>query len=145
MENVERPHFFPGQWIDYRDFNALSDLPEDTFSLFSRKLVEGGGLAVTAQHEFSVVPREGLLVQVRPGVALLPNGHFVALEQDVLLNLEPFRGRTVITRSSLMSPVSLSSSYLFFDPLLISTITLISFGASAPGVISWSKFIVIDC
>lgn len=95
IENLERPHFFPGQWIDYRDFNALSDLPGDLLGAFSRKIVEGGGLAVTSEHEFGVVPREGLLVQVRPGSAILSNGYAVSLADDLLLNLESYRGRTI--------------------------------------------------
>ena len=84
---MRRPNFFPGQMVDYRDFNKLAQQADKTVSLLCQYLFDGGGIVVGALGAFQVDPVEGLLVRVRPGIAILPNGQAVCLTEDRLLDL----------------------------------------------------------
>ena len=70
LDNVMRPNFFPGQVIDYKDFNRLSQQADRILSMFCRHLYRGGGVIANALDEFEVSPLKGLSVLVKPGVAL---------------------------------------------------------------------------
>lgn len=84
-----RLNFFPGQLIDYRDFNRLSAQSDQLFSAVSSKLYEGGGIVLTSQKEFDVRPLEGLSLRLSPGTGLLPSGQPILLQQEMLLDLTP--------------------------------------------------------
>jgi hypothetical protein len=89
-QNLSRPNFFPGQWIDYRDLNRLSEQPERTLSFLCSHLFEGGGIVVNALEEFRLVPTQGLEVVVKPGVAFLPTGQPIVSKVDMAVDLAAY-------------------------------------------------------
>ncbi len=94
MEHPQRPNFFPGQLVDFRDFNRLSRQGETAVALFCRSLFPGGGVVVDALKDFAVEAREGFSVLLRPGLAVLPDGDTVILDCDRLIDLSPYAGET---------------------------------------------------
>jgi hypothetical protein len=84
---INRPNFFPGQLIDYKDFNRLATQPEKILSFLCHHLFVGGGVVIGASTEFEVVPVEGLRVRICPGVGVLPAGGVVVIEADLLVDL----------------------------------------------------------
>lgn len=88
--NFKRASFFPGQLIDYRDFNRLSEQADGALALLCRHLYPGGGIVLTALEELAVTPLEGLSVRVKPGLALLPSGHPIVLSEERVIDLSPF-------------------------------------------------------
>ena len=51
---MSRPNFFPGQLVDYRDFNRLSQQADKTVSILCQYLFKGGGIVVDALEELGV-------------------------------------------------------------------------------------------
>lgn len=90
MMKLSRPNFFPGQWIDYRDLNRVAGHSDRLLGVLNRAVFTGGGVLLNALEEFSVSPQEGLVVRIRPGLALLPNGELVTMTEDCLLDLKNF-------------------------------------------------------
>lgn len=88
----ERPNFFPGQLVDFRDFNRLSRQGETAVALFCRSIFPGGGVVVDALCGFDVEPAASLTVRLRPGLAILPDGDTVILDGDRLVDLSPYVG-----------------------------------------------------
>jgi len=86
---LQRPRFFPGQWIDYRDFNRLSAQSDEVTAFLCRHLFEGGGLVVGALGEFEVVPQADGRCLVKSGVGLLPDGTAL-VSGETLLDLQPY-------------------------------------------------------
>jgi hypothetical protein len=99
VEKITRPNFFPGQWIDYKDFNKLAEQPERMLRVICQHLFQGGGIIVNSLKEFEVSPLKGLSVLINPGVGLLPSGQTLLLNQDLIVDLNPYVSgspRTVI-------------------------------------------------
>jgi hypothetical protein len=90
LDTLTRPHFFPGQLIDHKDFNRLAEQPEKVLSGVFRHLFDGGGILVKALAEFEVAPLSGFSVRVKPGVALLPNGQPLVLGDEQILDLTEY-------------------------------------------------------
>jgi len=88
---VNRPNFFPGQLIDWKDFNRLASQADKVSALLCRHLFEAGGIIVNAVDEFRIEPLKGLGVVLKPGLALLPNGYPVAMVHDSVVDLTPYR------------------------------------------------------
>lgn len=86
LNTISRPNFFPGQLIDYKDFNRLAEQADQTISLLCGHLYAGGGIVVKALEEFAVVPMEGLSVRVKPGIAVLPSGQVLVLNSDKVVD-----------------------------------------------------------
>lgn len=84
---LSRPNFFPGQLIDYKDFNRLASQADRVSSLLNKHLFEGGGIIVNALDEFSVSPLKGLSCLVKPGIALLPTGMPLVLSEETVVDL----------------------------------------------------------
>ncbi len=91
LQPMNRPNFFPGQLVDYRDFNKLSQQADKTVSLLCQYLFKGGGIVVDALGEFKIEPTAGLGIRIQSGIALLPNGQAVCLSEDQLVDLAPYR------------------------------------------------------
>ncbi len=87
---ISRPHFFPGQLIDYRDFNRLSQQSDHTARLLCQYLYQGGGIVVDALGEFAPTLLDGLKIEVAPGIALLPNGQAICSVDPKIVDLTPF-------------------------------------------------------
>lgn len=85
-----RPNFFPGQLIDYKDFNRLAEQPERVLSFLCRHLFEGGGIVLGAASEFEVTADKGLKVRVGAGVGVLPAGGVIATSSEMLIDLAPY-------------------------------------------------------
>ncbi len=90
LEEVTRPHFFPGQLLDYRDFNRLSLQGDKIAALMGSQLLAGGGILLQSLREFEPAFSEGLTVVVRPGMAILPNGQTLVLNSDLAIDLSQF-------------------------------------------------------
>lgn len=86
----ERPNFFPGQLVDFRDFNRLARQGETAVGLFCRSLFPGGGVVVDALESFAVTAQEGLAVRLAPGLAVLPDGDTVILDAARFVDLSPY-------------------------------------------------------
>jgi hypothetical protein len=114
INNIERPHFFPGQVIDYKDFNRLSSQPDALFSLLCRHLFSGGGVVIEALDEFKVTPLEDLKVRIGKGVALLPSGYPLMLSKEIVMDLTPYSKTDNIVVVSVKNDVQGSEKYV--DP-----------------------------
>ncbi len=90
INNIERPNFFPGQVIDYKDFNKLASQPDILFSLLCRHLFSGGGVLIDALDEFKITPLEDLRVRIGRGLAILPSGHPLMLTKETIFDLAPY-------------------------------------------------------
>lgn len=88
---ISRPNFFPGQLIDWKDFNRLASQADRVSALLCRHLFDGGGIIVNAMEEFRIEPLKGLACLVKPGLALLPSGYPVVLSGDTVVDLAPYR------------------------------------------------------
>ncbi len=86
-----RPSFFPGQLLDYRDFNRLAEQANQSVSTLSAQLFPGGGILLQALREFEL-ETTGLTVVIKPGMAILPNGEMLILNQDLALDLRTYIG-----------------------------------------------------
>ncbi|MBI4403829.1 MAG: hypothetical protein HY537_06700 [Deltaproteobacteria bacterium] len=91
---IQRPNFFPGQLIDYRDFNRLAEQPDQLLGLLCRHYFQKGGIFVDALEEFRVVPLKGLSVLIKPGVAILPTGKLCVMSQESVVDLSAYVGGT---------------------------------------------------
>lgn len=87
---LSRPNFFPGQWIDYRDLNRVAGHSDHLLGVLNRAVFSGGGVLLNTLEEFAVNVQEGLTVRIRPGLALLPNGELVTMNEDYLLDLKTY-------------------------------------------------------
>jgi hypothetical protein len=85
-----RPNFFPGQMVDYRDFNRLGEYPQRALSDLMRAVYPGGGIFFGVRNQFATEPLDSLQVRVRPGVAVLADGQLSELQQDVVVDLSKF-------------------------------------------------------
>ncbi|MCB9255389.1 MAG: hypothetical protein H6617_11965 [Bdellovibrionaceae bacterium] len=92
LSNLSRPNFFPGQLIDYKDFNRLAEQADKSLSLLCRYLYTGGGIVMGALEEFAVVPMGGLTVRLKPGMGILPNGQILVLTEERVLDLSAYVG-----------------------------------------------------
>jgi hypothetical protein len=90
LETSKRPHFFPGQLLDYRDFNRLARQAEDTHRLFTSALLRGGGILLQSLQEFKVQLAGDLRVVIEPGLALLENGSTLILPTALAVDLKPY-------------------------------------------------------
>jgi hypothetical protein len=86
LEQIERPNFFPGQLIDYRDFNRLASHSGGLLQLLCKHLYPRGGVLLGALEEFALEPGTGLGVRIAPGMALLPDGKALLLNQSLLVD-----------------------------------------------------------
>jgi len=111
MNNVERPHFFPGQVIDYKDFNRLASQPDLLFSLLCRYLFSGGGVVVEALDEFKIEPLEDLKVRIGKGLALLPSGYPLMMKKELIFDLSPYNKQDCLVVVSLKSETQGSDKY----------------------------------
>jgi len=91
LETLTRPSFFPGQLLDYRDFNRLAEQAEKTATLFNHGLFPQGGILLRSGKEFETTLGDGLCVIIHPGVAVLPNGETVTLEKEEVIDLAAYR------------------------------------------------------
>ena len=87
MLSISRPNFFPGQMINYKDFNRLSKQADKMTSIICKHLYQGGGILLQALEEFDINPLKGLSVLIKPGIALLPTGYPVILSEEKVLDL----------------------------------------------------------
>jgi hypothetical protein len=79
-------------YVDFKDFNRLSRQSDEVVSLLCQYLFCNGGIIVDALEEFKVVPvAHELSVRVKPGVAILPSGQAVCLNEETLLNLSQYQ------------------------------------------------------
>lgn len=100
LSSFSRPHFFPGQMLDYRDFNRLAVQGEKNAALFSSQLLSGGGILLQSLKEFEIRLGTDLKVIVQPGMALLPNGEVLVLDSALVVDLQnylPFSGSQMVT------------------------------------------------
>jgi len=92
MNNVDsaysRPNFFPGQLVDYRDFNRLSQFPQTVLQDFLKGIFPGGGILLGAKDQFRPVAVQGMTLAIQPGLAVLPTGELASLDQLTVLDLE---------------------------------------------------------
>ncbi len=91
LNKTIRPHFFPGQLVDYRDFNRLAGLTKESTSLLNAQILRGGGILLQSSEEFQIELGRELTVIVKPGMALLPNGELLTLNEERALNLTAYR------------------------------------------------------
>lgn len=84
------PHFFPGQWIDYRDFNRIIQSSENILSALNQALYPAGGIITGMLDELEVSVVSEHQLQILPGVALLPQGELCHLHEKKLLDIERF-------------------------------------------------------
>ncbi|MBY0369080.1 hypothetical protein K2X33_00240 [bacterium] len=90
LENVTRPSFFPGQLLDFRDFNRLAEQPERAAQISNQALFPSGGILLRSGEEFAL-RFQGLHVIVRPGSAVLPDGSHIVLQKEAVLDLAPYK------------------------------------------------------
>ena len=90
-----RPNFFPGQLLDFRDFNRLAEQADRASQALSSRLFLGGGILLQALREFEIVSQADLTVVIKPGVAILPNGEMAILAEDRALDLSTYLGSNV--------------------------------------------------
>lgn len=91
LTSLSRPHFFPGQLLDYRDFNRLSEQGDKVSSLLGSRLLHGGGILLQALREFAIETRDNLTIVIKPGMGVLPNGEMLVLNEDRALDLATYR------------------------------------------------------
>ncbi len=94
LTQISRPNFFPGQMIDYKDFNRLAAHTDKTLSVVCQQLFPQGGIVTGALETFQIVPLEGVSLMVKPGVAFLPNGETLIASKDRLIDLKEYVGKT---------------------------------------------------
>lgn len=87
---LSRPNFFPGQLIDYQDFNRLAEQADKMLALLFGHLYSGGGILVDTLEGFQILPLQGFQVRIKPGIGLLPSGYPVVLQEERILDLTPF-------------------------------------------------------
>jgi hypothetical protein len=87
---VPKPNFFPGQWIDYRDFNRLVQTSSESLEALNRAVYSGGGIISGVLSEFELKLEGDFQVSVGSGMAISPNGDLCILEAQSLLDLSPF-------------------------------------------------------
>ena len=88
--SLSRPNFFPGQLIDYKDFNRLASQTDSKNSLLLQHLFQGGGVVAGALESFGIDMLKGLSVMVKPGLALLPTGEPCLLNRETVLDLNAY-------------------------------------------------------
>jgi|GEM_PF-2846890 len=86
----QRPNFFPGQLIDYQDFNRLSGQADRLNSLLCRYLFSEGGIVLSSLKEFEISPLKGTTCLIKTGIGLLPTGQPVVLTEDRVIDLSPY-------------------------------------------------------
>lgn len=110
---ISRPNFFPGQMIDWKDFNRLASQADKVSALLCRHVFQGGGIIVNALDEFRIEPLKGLAVIVKPGLAMLPSGYPVILSKDCVVDLSEYRkGDSQVLVVSLKSSVEGKDKYV---------------------------------
>jgi hypothetical protein len=95
---ISRAHFFPGQPLDYKDFNRLSNQGIDLSASIMQKLFPGGGIFAPDEHSsFKVLTgsKSGTLI-IEPGYALSANGEFVTLTEPTVVDLSKYIDEFVI-------------------------------------------------
>lgn len=108
---LSRPHFFPGQLIDYKDFNRLAQQPERTTAGLMQHIFRGGGVIAGALENFAVTPLKGLSCLIQPGVGILPSGEAVMLTGETILDLAPY----AVSKTPKLFVVSLQRVVRGFD------------------------------
>ena len=96
---LSRPNFFPGQSIDYRDFNRLAQQAFLTQGRLCQNLYPEGGIFSNELQGLNVIAQTELKLTILPGTALLPNGQILQLPQETLVDLGSYltqEGRWVI-------------------------------------------------
>jgi len=94
---MNRPNFFPGMMVDFRDFNRLSQQSDKIVSQLCQYLFCKGGIIVDALEEFAIIPVPSeLSVRIRPGIALLPNGQAVCLNEEVIIDLSAYQTKDAL-------------------------------------------------
>lgn len=83
-----RPSFFPGQLLDFRDFNRLADQPERNAVVQNRSLFPGGGILLQSGEEFALRIGRELEVVVSSGVAILPSGEVLVSAKPLAIDLK---------------------------------------------------------
>lgn len=91
LSTITRPNFFPGQPIDYRDFNRMAQQADKVMALLCQYLYAGGGILVDALEEFRPESLQQLSVLIKPGIAMLPNGQVLILSEERVLDLKEYR------------------------------------------------------
>lgn len=91
LEIKSQPNFFPGQWIDYRDFNRLVIHTQDTLAGALKCLYPAGGILSGHLKEFKVSVDGAFGVTIESGVALLPNGEVSYLPEATQVDLSLFQ------------------------------------------------------
>lgn len=91
-----RPNFFPGQMVDYRDFNRLASYPQTAVRDMLKSLFPGGGILFDVRDQFALKPIEGLRLCVQSGTAVLPTGEVAEMTEDSILDLSRFNGAGLV-------------------------------------------------
>lgn len=88
-----RPNFFTGQLIDYKDFNQLAKRPDNILGELLKTIYPGGGILGTEFNKsknFEIQILDKLLIEIKPGVALLPNGDILAHNHSKLIDISSY-------------------------------------------------------
>lgn len=123
-----RPHFFPGQRIDYRDLNRLAGQGDQATQLLSNHFFPGGGIILGAFEEFRLMLSQGekggkAYVVIHPGIAVSPTGSLVILNSELVVRLSELGASRHPVTVGIQNTIQGSDHLVDFDDPSISGFT----------------------